>query len=350
MLAYKNIFMIFELILTLFLVVANGYFVGSEFALVRMRSSSAEKLVNEGAFGAKTLNDDILPNLDNYLAVTQIGITIASLALGSIGEHALSKLFLYLLPEQFAHLVPAFAIFSASFLVITYLHVVFGELAPKTMAIQRAEKFSRLTAKPMKLFYYLFLPIIVTCNGSSNAFTKMIGISPASETEEVLEEEEIKTILRDSQKGDQIDEHELRMINSIFKLDDTTAEEIMTSKENIVSFEPSEKLKPMKRKVRKQTHTKYPIIKNNKVKGYVDVRDITSSEDSTIKASDLSRDVPKINYDDFVYEIIVTIKEKNSEILAIHKNEEFIGIVTTEDVVEQIIGDIIEDIRKGAKE
>ena len=333
--------MILELALTAFLVMLNGYFVASEFALVRMRASSVNKMVNEEKFASKTL-EDIMENLDDYLAVTQIGITISSLALGGIGEHAVSKLLRFLLPNEWSAIIPAAALFGASFLVITYLHVVFGELAPKTIAIQRANKFSRFTAKPMKFFYYLFLPGIIIFNGSSNRFTRMIGIEPASETEEILSEEEIINILEDSTRKDEIDKDEMEMIEGVFQLDDKIASEIMTPKNEVVSFNPDDKIGKMKTTVRDETYQRYPVTENNDIIGFIDVRQITSNEtDDNLTAGDMVKEIPIIEGEMPVDDIIRTIQKENREILAVKNQDgEFIGLVTSEDVVEEIIGDI----------
>lgn len=333
--------MIIEIVLTVFFVVMNGYFVASEFALVRMRASSVEKLVNEGRFGSKTL-EGILANLDDYLAVTQIGITISSLALGRIGEHAISNLLIFILPSEWESIVPAAALFGAAFLVITYLHVVFGELAPKTIAIQRAEKFSCLTAKPMKFFYYLFLPGILVFNGSSNKFTKLIGIEPASETEEILSEEEIISILRDSNRRDKIDEDELDVIENVFELDDTVARDIMTPRDDVLYFEPGDSVEKMKEIVIDGTYQRYPVISENKIHGFIDVRQIISNDvGEGLTAQDILKDMPNVGYNTQLDDIIEIIKEENREIVAIlDENGEFIGIITSEDLLEELLGDI----------
>ncbi|KPN31980.1 putative Mg2+ and Co2+ transporter CorB [Halolamina pelagica] len=174
-----------RLALALFLVVLNGFFVAAEFAFVRVRATSVEQLADEGRAGAGALQD-VMTDLDNYLAVTQLGITLASLGLGWAGEPAIASLLEpvlgSVLPPALVHLV-AIAI---GFSIITFLHVVFGELAPKTFAIARTERLSLLLAPPMKLFYLLFYPGIVVFNGAANAFTSGLGVPPASESDETL--------------------------------------------------------------------------------------------------------------------------------------------------------------------
>mgnify|MGYP002761439678 FL=1 len=179
-----------RLIAALFLVGLNGFFVASEFALVRIRSTAVDQLVEEGRAGAATLQDAV-NSLDDYLAATQLGITVASLGLGWIGEPAVAALLepvlAPVLPAGTLHIVAV----AIGFSVVTFLHVVFGELAPKTVAIAEAEKIALLIAPPMKGFYYLFYPGLIVFNGAANRFTGLLGIPAASETEETLSEEEV---------------------------------------------------------------------------------------------------------------------------------------------------------------
>ncbi|MFP4627920.1 MAG: CNNM domain-containing protein, partial [Halobacteriales archaeon] len=168
------------LLLALGLVFLNGFFVAAEFALVRVRDTSVASLKEEGASGAFRL-EGILDSLDDYLAVTQLGITISSLGLGWVGEPAVASLIepvvAPVLPDAGVHLVA----FALGFGFITFLHVVFGELAPKTMAIAQAERIALLVATPMRFFYYLFWPGIVVFNGTANYFTGLLGFPAAHE-------------------------------------------------------------------------------------------------------------------------------------------------------------------------
>ncbi|MGM0389156.1 MAG: CNNM domain-containing protein, partial [Natrinema limicola] len=187
-------FSVGRLLFALFLVFLNGFFVAAEFAYVRIRSTQIETLVEEGRSSAK-LVQEAEENLDDYLATTQLGITIASLGLGWVGEPAIASLLEpvlgSLLPASSLHLVSI----AIGFSVITFLHVVFGELAPKTLAIADAERIALLVAAPMKFFYYIFIPGIVVFNGTANFFTRLIGVAPASERDESHSPEEIIRIV-----------------------------------------------------------------------------------------------------------------------------------------------------------
>ena len=184
------------LVFALFLVALNGLFVAAEFALVKIRATQVDRLVVEGKTSAG-LVEDATDKLDAYLSVSQLGITISSLGLGWIGEPAFAHFLQPLLeplgvPEGSIHVIA----FAAAFGTITFLHVVFGELAPKSVAIARAEGTALFVAPFMRFFYYLFWPGIVVFNGTANAVVRLFGIPPASETEETHSEEELRIIDR----------------------------------------------------------------------------------------------------------------------------------------------------------
>ena len=285
-----------QLLLALFLVVLNGFFVASEFALVRIRSTAVDRLVEEGRPGSGALRTAV-DNLDDYLATTQLGITIASLGLGWVGEPAVAALLEPVLepvlPAGTLHLV-AFAI---GFSIITFLHVVFGELAPKTIAIQRAERLSLLIAPPMRLFYYLFVPGIVVFNGTANAFTKLLGVEPASETEETLDEEELLLILSRSGRQGQIDRGEVEMIEQVFELDDMTARTVLIPRPDVVSVHPDTTLAELRDLVGEKGHTRYPVVdEEDDIHGFVDVKDVLTAVDpeedwESMTAADIVRDL-----------------------------------------------------------
>jgi CBS domain containing-hemolysin-like protein len=250
------------LVVAFFLVVLNGFFVAAEFAFVRVRSTAVERLVEEGKPGADTLQA-AMDQLDDYLAVTQLGITIASLGLGWVGEPAVAAL----LEPVLESVLPAGAIhvvaFAVGFGFITFLHVVFGELAPKTIAIAQAERIALFVAPPMKLFYYLFVPGIVVFNGTANAFTRLIGIPPASETDETLSEEEILSVLSRSGREGHVDKREVEMIEHVFELDDRSVRGVMVPRPDVVSVPPDLSLADLRVLVTETGHTRYPVVETD---------------------------------------------------------------------------------------
>ncbi|WP_313694853.1 hemolysin family protein [Halorarum halobium] len=344
-----------RLLLALVLVLLNGFFVAAEFAYVRIRSTAVDQLVAEGAPGA-TMLQDAMANLDDYLAVTQLGITLSSLGLGWIGEPAVAALIEPVLepvlPGSVIHLVA----FALGFGTITFLHVVFGELAPKTIAIARAERVSLLVAAPMRAFYYLFVPGIIVFNGTANFFTRLIGIPPASESEETFTEEEILLVLTRSGREGQVDKSEVEMIERVFELDDTSVREVMVPRPDVVSVPSDLPLPELRRLIIDSGHTRYPVIDAEdaeQVVGFVDVKDVLRARESldggegrdgdegAITAGDLARELPVIPESGRIDDLLAEFQRERVQMAAIIDEwGSFEGIATVEDVVEVLVGDL----------
>jgi len=349
-------FSVGRVLFALFLVVLNGFFVAAEFAFVRVRSTSVDSLVEEGRSGAELLRDE-LRNLDDYLAVTQLGITIASLGLGWVGEPAVAALIEpvlgSILPEGLLHL----AAFAIGFGTITFLHVVFGELAPKTIAIARAEQISLFVAPPMRFFYYVFLPGLVVFNGTANAFTRLLGIPPASETEETLEEEELRMALSHSGREGHIDKAEVEMIEQVFELDDTVVREVMVPRPDVVSVPTDLPVADLRRVIIDEGHTRYPVLEadGDQVVGFVDVKDVLrageSDDTADATAGDLARELPVVPETGRIDDLLAEFQREHVQMAAvIDEWGSFEGIVTVEDLVEQIVGDLRDDFDVDARE
>jgi len=340
----------------LFLVVLNGFFVASEFAFVRIRSTSVEQLAEEGRAGSAAL-EDVMANLDDYLAATQLGITIASLGLGWIGEPAVAALIEPvldpLLPANLVHLVA----FALGFSFITFLHVVFGELAPKTLAIADAERISLLLAPPMKVSYYLFIPGIVVFNGTANAFTRLLGIPPASETDETLEEREIRRVLMRSGEEGHVEMAEVEMIERVFDLSDTVVREVMVPRPDVVSVPADVSLSELRSTVLEAQHTRYPVVAADdadRVVGFVDVKDVlraTESGRTSATAGDLARELVVVPETTTVNDLLLQFRDEQRQMAAVIDEWGVLeGIATVEDVVEAIVGDLRDEFDAESRE
>ncbi len=337
------------LLLAFFLVVMNGVFVAAEFAFVKLRPTRVNALVNRGKPGAGLVQDAI-ENLDGYLAVSQLGITLSSLGLGWIGEPAVAALIEpilgELLPAGVIHLVA----FALGFGFITFLHVVFGELAPKTFAIQEAERVALLVAPLMKFFYYAFMPGIIVFNGTANYFTSLFGVSPASEGEETHSEEEILMILSRSEETGEVDLDEVEMIESVFELGDTIAREIMVPRPDVETVTASMTLPNLRSVAVSSAYTRYIVLDDDGVQpiGFVHAKDIlkageTEAEhDDPVTAGDLAREVLVVPETRRIDTILAEFQTHGGGQIAVVIDEwgVFEGIVTIEDILEEIVGDI----------
>ncbi|GAB3664083.1 hemolysin family protein [Halopiger thermotolerans] len=332
------------------LVGLNGFFVASEFAYVRVRSSAVEHLVAEERTGA-TILQEAVDNLDDYLATTQLGITIASLGLGWLGEPAIAALLepvlAPLLPENLLHLVA----FAVGFTFITFLHVVFGELAPKTVAIAEAERVALLVSPLMKFFYYVLFPGIVVFNGAANRFTRLLGVPPASETDETLSERELRTVLARSGQTGEIDTTEVEMIEQIFELDDTEVRAVMVPRPDAVTVDSDRSIADLRSLILESGHTRYPVVDADdpdQVVGFVDAKDVLGvlereGEDAleSATAGDIARDLPIVPETTPAVDLLEQFQRDRAQIAAvIDEWGVFEGLVTVEDLVEEIVGDL----------
>lgn len=345
-----------RLLAALFLVFLNGFFVASEFALVRVRSTAVDQMVTEGRPGAETLQA-ALASLDDYLAATQLGITVASLGLGWIGEPAIASLLEPILapvvPQGTLHLLAI----GIGFSVVTFLHVVFGELAPKTIAIARAERLALLIAPPMKVFYYLFLPGLIVFNGVANRFTSLLGVPPASETEETLSEEEIRMILSRSGQAGHVDALEVEMIEQVFELDDVLVRDVMVPQPEVLSVPADMAIDDLRTFIIDHGHTRYPVVdteSGTQPIGYIDVKDVLSADESgddELTVTELARDVPIVPETTGINELLELFQsERRQMAVVIDEWGALAGIATVEDAVEVVVGDLRDEFDARTRE
>jgi CBS domain containing-hemolysin-like protein len=336
---------ILELFLVVFLVFLNGFFVAAEFAMVKIRESRISQLVAEGNKRALSAQK-VVNHLDAYLSACQLGITLASLGLGWVGEPAVAEL----IEAPLTSLgVPEFAIHTASFLIafsiITFLHIVLGELAPKSLAIQRAEGTALHTAGPLIAFHKVMYPFIWVLNGAANAILKLLGIEPAAEGELAHTEEEIRILVNQSHRSGLIDQTEKVLMENVFDFADRIAREIMVPRIDMVTVRVEETLEEILEKVRHEQHTRYPVTDGDKdhIIGFLNVKDLVIRLERG-KPFDLLRIVRKAIFISESAEISAVLKQmqKNKTQLAIVVDEYggTAGMITMEDIIEELVGEI----------
>jgi len=340
-----------QLFAALLLVALNGLFVAAEFAFVKIRTSKVEEMVREGKASAGIVKEAI-EHLDGYLAVCQLGITIASLGLGALGEPAIATLIEPLLEplgvsEGTLHVVA----FVVGFGIITFLHVVFGELAAKSFAIAKPEGTSQLVAPFMKFFYYAFRPGVWLFNGTANTFVRMFGVPPASEGEEAHSEEELRLIIGQSTEQGVLKEDEEGMLRAVIQLEETRAREIMVPRPNVESLPVEMRLAELFSVVAEGNHTRYPLFEedsaDHQVVGMIHAKDVlraakdAGDHEAGVTARDLMRDVLTIPENKSVDEILKDLRAQGLQMaVVIDEWGSFEGILTIEDIVEEIVGEI----------
>jgi CBS domain containing-hemolysin-like protein len=249
-----------NLLIIALLIAFTAFFVAYEFAIVKIRSTRIDQLVSEGnknAIAAKM----IVTNLDEYLSACQLGITVTALGLGWLGEPTV-ELILHPLISYFniPESISGITSFILAFASVTFIHVVVGELAPKTFAIQKAEEVTLLFARPMILFYKIMYPFIKALNGSARFIVGIFGLKPASEHEVAHSEEELQLIISESYKSGEINQSEYKYVNNIFEFDDRNANEIMVPRTEIIAFDISQSLNECLQIVTEENYTRYPVI------------------------------------------------------------------------------------------
>ncbi|KMY52793.1 membrane protein [Bacillus sp. FJAT-27231] len=339
---------IFNLVFIVILIALTAFFVISEFAIVKVRSSRIHQLLEEGHSKAPAAKL-VISSLDEYLSACQLGITITALALGWIGEPAMAGLlrplmdFLHV-PASLSHVI----IVGAAFFIITFLHVVVGELAPKTLAIQKAEELTLLFARPLIIFYKAMYPFIWTLNGTARLITGLFGIKPVSESEAAHTEEELRLILSESLKSGEINPSEFKYVNRIFEFDDRIAKEIMVPRTEMVTLSKEMTIEEFIDVVREERFTRYPIIDGDKdhVIGLVNFKEVLTDYVKQKEIGPLSlehyvRPVIRVIDSVPVHELLVKLqKERIHMAVLMDEYGGTSGLVTIEDILEEIVGEI----------
>lgn len=337
--------MTFDIFLTLFLVVLNGFFVAAEFAIVKVRSS---QIALQAGTARKRAAQIIIDNLDGFLAATQLGITLASLGLGWVGEDVMSKIILNLMnvlgitvTEALAHRIAL----PVAFAVLTVLHIVFGELAPKSLAIRFPTSTTLTVSVPLRVFYFVFKPFISLLNGFANLILRMLGIKPISEQDEIHSEEELRLIIAESEEGGAIESSERELIQNVFDFDDRIVKQVMVPRIKISAINVSASLDQALQVVLKEGYSRYPIYETNldDIRGIVHGKDIVQHFYSKSNKTLLEIAHPPylVTENKPIDHLLREFQKKKVQMaVVISEYGGTIGIVTLEDILEELVGEI----------
>jgi CBS domain containing-hemolysin-like protein len=329
--------------LGLLLVALNGFFVAAEFALVKVRPTQLEPLVDSGNRRAK-LARHMLRHLDAYLSATQLGITLASLALGWVGEPAFAWIIHPLLNPFVGNNPPLLHTISVtmSFLVITTLHIVLGEQAPKTIAIRKAESTSLLVAFPLYFFYKVTYPAIWLLNHASNRLLRLVGIHPAGEGELAHDEEELRLLLSSS-KDSQLSTQKRELLDNIFELSHRMARQIMLPRQDVIYLSTERPLAENLRLARRSGHTRFPLCEGDldHVIGLIHIKDIFHRERPLTALTEVAREIAFVPETLELDRLLKRMRTERFHLAAVIDEYGGVsGIVTLEDVIEEIVGSI----------
>ncbi|WP_114782695.1 hemolysin family protein [Botryobacter ruber] len=338
--------MILDIFITIFLVALNGFFVAAEFAFVKVRSSQIELKAQAGHTMAK-LAHNMIGHLDAYLSATQLGITLASLGLGWIGESVVSQIIINIMEafgfqgsEELAHKIAL----PFAFALITVLHIVFGELAPKSLAIQRSESTTLAVAAPLRFFYIIFSPFIWLLNGLSNFILRSIGIRPLHGAE-VHTAEELRLLFEQSAEGGVIQDSQHELIENVFQFNERMVKQILVPRTKMVAVDINVPEDELMEVIFNEGYSRLPVYKGSidNIVGVLNVKDILSLIrlgepivlEKLIRPAYFVPETKKINR-------LLKQFQKRHLHMAIATDEfgGVSGIVTLEDIIEELVGEI----------
>ncbi|WP_172240533.1 hemolysin family protein [Saccharibacillus endophyticus] len=324
------------------LVGLNGFFVAAEFAMVRLRESRIATMADSGSKRAGFARS-MVQNLDAYLSACQLGITLASLGLGWIGEPAVAS-FLRPLFHSFGWNNEA-AIHGTSvaiaFIIITMLHIVIGELAPKSMAIRKTEAVALTAAAPMVVFYKIMYPFIWVLNGMANGLLKLLRIEPASELDSAHTEEEIRILVKESNKNGLIDNTEMALVDNIFEFADTTAREVMIPRTEMICLYTNLSYEENLEAAYDGMRTRYPVCEQDKdhIIGFIHIKDLMRSPGADY--DQLIRPIIAVPESIRISELMKLMQRSRTQIaMLVDEYGGTAGLVTLEDIMEEIVGEI----------
>lgn len=342
-------FILFFIILAL-----ASFFVMSEYVLVRIRSSRLDYLIETGNEKAKTLKKMTI-KLDSYLSAIQLGITTTSLGLGWLGESTFRRtsdlLFKNLTISRTLSLTLSVVL---SFLVITSIHVIVAELIPKHLAISKTEEIGMKIVKPLNFWYKLMYPFVFVLNRTAKAISKAMGLTTFSESDEHVSEEELRMIMSNSLKSGDINHEEYQFVENVFEFDERLAREIMVPRTDMSVVWADDTLEDIAELIQKDKYTRYPVVDGDKdtVLGIINAKEIFGAYVEAVK-NDTSTD---FNIHDYLRPMIVVIetlaikdllfkmqKERHQIAILVDEYGGTSGIVSMEDIVEEIVGDISDE-------
>ncbi|NMO94465.1 hemolysin family protein [Paenibacillus lemnae] len=334
-----------NLFLVVLLIAFTAFFVMTEFAIVKIRTSRIDQLVLEGRKNSLAAKK-VITNLDGYLSACQLGITITALGLGYLGESTFEAIFHPIfdalgLPTALAGTMS----FLFAFIFMTYIHVVIGELAPKTLAIQKAEQISLLTATPIIWFYRIMYPFIWLLNGSANGLIRIFGLHPASEHEEAHSEEELRMILSESYESGKINQSEYGYVSRIFAFDELLAKEIMVPRTDMICLYVDKPLAANLQTIKREQYTRFPVVRGDKdqVVGMVNTKQffLEFDDNANIDLSKLIHPAMTVSEAIPVKKLLKKMQQEGTHMaILIDEYGGTSGMITIEDILEEIVGEI----------
>ncbi len=333
------------IILTGLLVLVNAFFVIAEYSLVRSRRARLQNMADEGMRGARLALLQ-MQEIGDYIAACQIGITMASIAIGALGEPAIAHVFEPLLGHGVGHTAAVAVAVVIAYLLITAAQSIVGEIAPKLYAIQHAEHLARRIARPLRFFRVLFHPFIVVLNSASNSLLRAIGTDPDAEPEGGTPDE-LKRIIAESSSGGSLDVGEANMLTGVFHLHEQEARQVMTPIPAVVTVDLSQTVEDALRRCVSTGHSRLVVTESenqDRVKGIVHVNQLLKlmmTDGYEAHFANLVRAAPIVPETKPLDDLLADLQRERTELaIVIDEYGRTAGIVTTEDIIEEVVGEI----------
>lgn len=338
---------IFKLFAIAFLLFSNGFFVAAEFAMVKVRKTRIEQLVNEGNFNAKIALEAI-KDLDKFIAAVQLGVTISSLGLGWVGEDTVARiiepLFAYL-PSAWQGIATHTVSGSIAFALITFMHVVIGELIPKSIALEYPEQTSLVIARPMQAISFIFTPFIWMLNGFGNFVLRLFKVPNQHKASLAHSTEELDMLINASYDSGVLNETEKDILHNVFKFSDLTAKQVMTPRTNMVCIPDDMSMAELNKLASENQYTRYPVYDEDidHITGLIHVKDLYSlsikNQECPIK--EIQRDILLVPETITMDNLVLEFKKRKGQIaIVIDEFGGTSGLITLEDVLEEIFGEV----------
>lgn len=337
------------------LIVLNGYFVASEYSLVAIRRSRVEQLVSEGRPRARWVQG-ALNNLNLYISATQIGVTLASLILGSVGEpvivHLIEPLF-GRLPPRIGFLTAHGIAFAIAFLIVTYLTILIGELIPKRVAIQEPERTALAIVALLRFLLIPLRPLIWLLDSSANVLLRLLRLNPAGE-HAAHSEEELRILLRESEQEGVLDRGEREMIDRVFSFADKEAERVMVPRTQVTAVEIDRPIATVAQEIATSVYTRFPVYEENldTIRGMVHIKDIVAAMGNgrggeQIRA--IMRTVLIVPQSVHIDDLMLQMRRRHIHMaVLVDDYGGTAGLVTMEDLIEELVGDIEDEFDPAA--
>ncbi|MDA0184337.1 hemolysin family protein [Solirubrobacter phytolaccae] len=334
------------LLAVLVLILLNAFFVAAEFALVRSRKAHLQTDADEGKKGAATAVN-MMDDLSRYLSAAQVGITLTSLGLGFLGEPAIGSLIEDVIGEDVPHWLSTLISVGLAYLITTSIHITLGEQVPKIYAIQKAEPVARWVARPLLIFTRIFSPFISALNATSNGILRMVGVKTAGQLNEGESPEELRVLIQESVIGGKLDPGEAGMLTGVFHLHEQQARQVMTPAPAVITVDTSEDVETALRRCVSSGHTRLVVTEDenrDRVKGIVHSNQLAQlllTEGPRATLDGLVREVPIVPETKPLDDLLADLQRARSSLaVVIDEYGRTAGIVTVEDIIEEVVGEI----------